>query len=89
MELAEKKDVSVIKEVIHEVAQDIKLGILIGKDGVTKEDLVHVPAVIDRVKAIITLAQKISEIKAEASDIDASEVGEILLAIWSETQAKA
>lgn len=86
---AEKQDVDVLKSIIHEVASDIHLGIKIGEGGITKEDLQHVPAVIERVKAILLLSQKIAEAKAEIGDIDGSEVGELLIAAWAELQAKA
>lgn len=84
----EKQDVSVLKEIMAELDSCIELGIEVGKGGVGKEDLVHVPKVIERVKAIIALAPKLEEAKAELKDIDAPEVGELLVAAWSELQDK-
>lgn len=84
----EKVGVEVLKEIMKEVDAGVELGIEIGKGGVGKEDLVHVPAVIERVKAIIALASKLEQAKAELKDIDAPEVGELLVAAWSELQDK-
>jgi pentose-5-phosphate-3-epimerase len=84
----EKVGVEVLKEVLKEVDAVIELGIEIGKGGLGKEDIVHVPAVIERVKAMIKLAGKAEQAKAELGDIDAAEVGELLAAAWSELQDK-
>lgn len=84
----EKQDVSVLKEILAEVDACVELGIEIGKGGVGKEDVVHVPALIERVKSLIALAPKLEEAKAELKDIDAPEVGELLVAAWAELQDK-
>lgn len=82
----EKKDVSVLKAMIAEVAADIKLGKAILKDGVNAEDVKFVPEASDHVKAVIALAGKAKEAGLEISDIDANEVVELLLAAWSGVQ---
>jgi hypothetical protein len=85
----EKQDVDKIKKIMTEVDAIIELGIKIGQDGVNKSDLAHVPAVIEKVKALIELAPHFEEAKAEFKDIDANEVGELLIHAWSEFQDKA
>lgn len=86
--VAEKQDVDKLKLIMKEVDSIIELGIEIGKGGVGKEDVIHIPAVIEKVRAIIELSQHFAEAKAEFKDIDASEVGELLIAAWSEVQDK-
>lgn len=84
----EKKGIEVLKAVLKEVDSVIELGIEIGKGGVGKEDIVHVPAVIERVKSLIALASKFEEAKAEIKDIDVAEAGELIAVAWSEIQDK-
>lgn len=87
-EATEKQDVDKIKKIMTEIDAIVELGIKIGEGGLKKDDVVHVPALIERVKAIIELAPHLEEAKAEFKDIDASEVGELLVHAWAEVQDK-
>ena len=81
--MSEKKDVELIKKVIAVVVKNIKLGKEIAKDGVSASDIGHIPDVIECVKDVISLIEKSKEIADEAKDIDASEIGVLLLAAWT------
>jgi hypothetical protein len=88
MELTEKKGTELLKKVIKVVVNDAKLGAKIAEGGITKEDIVHVPALIKSVQEIIELIGAAPEVVAEAKDLDAMEVGELLMAAWSDATAK-
>lgn len=79
----EKLGVDLLEKAIKIVVSDIKLGQEIAKGGVGAEDVVHIPALIEAVKAILELAGHSKEALAQAKDIDASEVGVLLMAAWS------
>ncbi len=83
---AEKKGLELIKKVVSVVVRDIKLGKTIAKDGIDASDVVHIPALIESVKDIIELLGQKDDIVAEAKDIDASEVGILLMTAWSAIQ---
>jgi hypothetical protein len=88
MELTEKKGTELLKKVIQVVVKDAKLGAKIAEGGITKEDIVHVPALIKSVQEIIELIGAAPEVVAEAKDLDAIEVGELLMVAWSDATAK-
>jgi tRNA A37 threonylcarbamoyladenosine dehydratase len=82
----EHKDVSVLKSYIKEIAADIKLAKNVLKDGVNADDVKFVPEAIDHIKAGIALAAKLKEAGLEFKDIDAAEVGELLMEAWTDGQ---
>ena len=83
---AEKKGIESLKKIASEVDAIIELGIEIGKGGLNKDDVVHFPAVVERVKAIVALAPAIKEAQEELKDIDLSEGIEFAIHAAKEVQ---
>jgi hypothetical protein len=85
----EKLGVELLEKVIDCVVKDIVLGKKIAEGGVNGADVVHIPALIEAVKDIIELASHSKEAIEQAKDIDASEVGVLLMKAWSGYQEAA
>ena len=82
----EKKGIEALKKIASELDAAIELGIEIGKGGLNKEDLVHAPKVIERVKAIVALIPELKDAEAELKDIDLSEGIELAIHVAKEVQ---
>lgn len=84
--MSEKKGIEALKKIASELDAAIELGIEIGKGGVGKEDVVHIPKVVERVKAIVALIPELKEAEAELKDIDLSEGIELAIHAAKELQ---
>jgi C4-type Zn-finger protein len=82
----EKKGIEALKKIASELDAAIELGIEIGKGGVGKEDVVHIPAIVERVKAIVALIPELKEAEEELKDIDLSEGIELAIHAAKEIQ---
>lgn len=82
----EKKGIEALKKIASELDAAIELGIKIGKDGVGKEDVVHIPAVVERVKAIVALIPELKDAEEELKDLDLSEGIELAIHAAKEIQ---
>lgn len=82
----EKKGIEALKKIMAEIDADIELGIEIGKGGLNKDDIVHAPKLVERVKAIIALIPELKEAEAELKDLDLSEGVELAIQAVNEIQ---
>jgi hypothetical protein len=82
----EKKGIEALKKIASELDAAIELGIEIGKGGVGKDDVVHIPAIVERVKAIVALIPELKDAEAELKDIDLSEGIELAIQVAKEIQ---
>jgi hypothetical protein len=82
----EKKGIEALKKIMAEIDSDIELGIEIGKGGLNKDDIAHVPKLVERVKAIVALIPELKEAEAELKDLDLAEGVELAIQAVKEIQ---
>lgn len=82
----EKKGIQALKKIMAELDANVELGIEVGKGGLNKEDVIHVPKLIERVKAIIALIPELKEAEAELKDLDLNEGLELAIQAVKEIQ---
>ncbi len=82
----EKKGIEALKKLASEVDACIELGIEIGKGGVSKEDVIYLPKVVEKVQAIVALIPVMKEAEAEIKELDLAKAIELAIHVAKEVQ---